>query len=392
MFPDQQKGPHKDWTEEMGFLDNLFGSFRISRLFFLSHALTHAQRRRWHAADNSSAYTVGKMNGDHWLLYITPPQAEEAAFTSPDLPVAAAPSLLHSLSASLLPALPHSVLSASDSPPSALLSSSSSFSDQTLEILMTRLDPTVCSSFYHPSSTTDASYTSPLFASDPSDADSHALGAALSTRLGLSALLPKATVDSFLFSPCGFSSNAVQGDRYATIHVTPEVEYSYASFETNLSFDHSSLVQGTTMSSGLNSGGGITTTKTKTTTKDDVEEGHESVQELVEKVLNIFKPAKFSITLFVSMEDDLVDPTSPATTTLATAALSITSRRDILLSTKLAEEQYTLVDRIVYEFEGYNLLYIVYEEKVTTKKVVVGVNGNTNGNGNGVATSAIEEI
>jgi S-adenosylmethionine decarboxylase len=31
MFPDRQKGPHKDWTQEMGFLDNLFGSFIILR-------------------------------------------------------------------------------------------------------------------------------------------------------------------------------------------------------------------------------------------------------------------------------------------------------------------------------------------------------------------------
>lgn len=25
MFPDKQKGPHRDWKDEMGFLDNLFG-------------------------------------------------------------------------------------------------------------------------------------------------------------------------------------------------------------------------------------------------------------------------------------------------------------------------------------------------------------------------------
>ena len=48
MFPDKQLGPHKDWTSEIEFLDNVF--------------------------ERGSAYTVGKMNGDHWLLYMTTPE------------------------------------------------------------------------------------------------------------------------------------------------------------------------------------------------------------------------------------------------------------------------------------------------------------------------------
>lgn len=27
MFPDRQRGPHKDWAQEMSFLDQLFGRF-----------------------------------------------------------------------------------------------------------------------------------------------------------------------------------------------------------------------------------------------------------------------------------------------------------------------------------------------------------------------------
>lgn len=41
-------------------------------------------------------------------------------------------------------------------------------------------------------------------------------------------------VDDHFFSPRGYSANGVRGDRYWTLHVTPEVEGSYASFETNL--------------------------------------------------------------------------------------------------------------------------------------------------------------
>lgn len=41
-------------------------------------------------------------------------------------------------------------------------------------------------------------------------------------------------VDDFFFDPCGYSVNGLWGDRYWTIHVTPEEEGSYASFETNL--------------------------------------------------------------------------------------------------------------------------------------------------------------
>ncbi len=40
-------------------------------------------------------------------------------------------------------------------------------------------------------------------------------------------------VDDFVFEPMGYSLNAIHGNRYFTIHVTPESEGSYISFETN---------------------------------------------------------------------------------------------------------------------------------------------------------------
>lgn len=55
--------------------------------------------------------------------------------------------------------------------------------------------------------------------------------------LGLEKLLPEATFDDFLFDPFGYSMNAILGDRYLTMHITPQEESSYVSFETDLDVD-----------------------------------------------------------------------------------------------------------------------------------------------------------
>jgi S-adenosylmethionine decarboxylase len=44
-------------------------------------------------------------------------------------------------------------------------------------------------------------------------------------------------VDAHLFSPCGYSMNALDGSTYYTIHITPEDHCSYVSFESNAHFD-----------------------------------------------------------------------------------------------------------------------------------------------------------
>ena len=70
-----------------------------------------------------------------------------------------------------------------------------------------------------------------------------------------------AVFDPYMFSPCGYSLNAlIRGEFYATIHVTPEENFSYASFETNL----------------------------PTSLYD----------ELLQRVLNVFKPQRGTIALF----------------------------------------------------------------------------------------------
>ena len=41
-------------------------------------------------------------------------------------------------------------------------------------------------------------------------------------------------LDDFVFEPFGYSMNAIKGNLYATMHVTPQEDSSYVSFETNL--------------------------------------------------------------------------------------------------------------------------------------------------------------
>ncbi|KAI5279902.1 spermidine resistance protein, partial [Ascosphaera aggregata] len=49
LFPDRQKGPHRSWKDEVEMLDRYF--------------------------PDGSAYLIGKMNGEHWYLYVTMPRA-----------------------------------------------------------------------------------------------------------------------------------------------------------------------------------------------------------------------------------------------------------------------------------------------------------------------------
>ncbi|GAA5844121.1 hypothetical protein JCM11251_001825 [Rhodosporidiobolus azoricus] len=338
MFPDRQKGPHKDWSQEMAFLDKLF--------------------------ENSSAYTVGRMNGDHWLLYITPPRDDvllpHALESSISMQPAKPDTSLTNLSASLetkpshaFP--PHLVSRPSASEVPRLVPSSRS--DQTLEIMMTQLSPSACAKFYHPSTPLSSSYTTPLPADHPlvtgseGDGDAHALGAQLSSDIGLTAILPGATLDSFLFAPCGFSQNAVRGDRYATVHVTPEEAYSYASFECNFDFNNLGAGPAGTPQEELENGDDLA--------MEGVPRGGalakraESLQSLVEKVLAIFEPARVSMTLFVS------DDENAASITGDKKARAHEGMRQFL-NPDLAQ-RYERVDQILYEMTGYSLCYSVFQ-------------------------------
>lgn len=325
LFPDKQQGPHRSWKQEVKYLDEMF--------------------------EGGSAYMVGKMNGDHWYLYITSPNQ---ALTPPRTPENEAENGKLSV--------PAGATGLDDG-------------DETLEILMTDLDPENAKQFYleHASATaTDklaadarqnaanslgglsSAADDDVFGSNMDiDGDEkvehgkldtiealttegHALGTVVSQHCGLSDVYPitqypDARVDAYLFSPCGFSANgvipappSVKGDQpcaghYFTVHVTPEPNCSFASFETNVP--------------GGQSG--------------------RSTAEIIEHVVEIFRPGRFSVTLFEAkgksanpygMADDvargnaakrLVDPV----------------------------RGYKRIDRIVHDFEDYDLVFRFYEKE-----------------------------
>ena len=51
---------------------------------------------------------------------------------------------------------------------------------------------------------------------------------------GIGDIFPGSIIDDFLFDPCGYSMNGLMDGGFYTIHITPEAECSYVSFETNI--------------------------------------------------------------------------------------------------------------------------------------------------------------
>ena len=94
-----------------------------------------------------------------------------------------------------------------------------------------------------------------LFCSGPT----HSLDTIRET--GIREILPGFEIDEYLFEPMGYSMNAIKGDEYYTIHVTPQEVGSFVSFETNHTF------------------------------KDDL-------SETITRVTNIFRPASFNLLFF----------------------------------------------------------------------------------------------
>lgn len=125
--------------------------------------------------------------------------------------------------------------------------------------------------------------------------------------------------DAFSFSPCGYSSNSISsnnGGYYYTLHITPESGWSYASFETNYPFS-------------LNPDG-------------------VSVTDVLFRVLKIFRPGRFSVTLINEIE---------------TSEDELQLNKLFTCDKFLSKLNYTKNERIVYDLESnYKLLYLHFEK------------------------------
>jgi len=145
-FPEKQLHPHRSFSDEVKTLDTYF--------------------------TNGAAYTVGKLNGNHWNFY----NAERKQNLDDGV-------------------------------------ACSQEEDVTFELLMTGLNPELMKRFYYDSKSTPAKATK---------------------ESGIANLLPGALIDDFVFEPFGYSMNGLLKDGYFTIHVTPQESCSFASFETNI--------------------------------------------------------------------------------------------------------------------------------------------------------------
>jgi S-adenosylmethionine decarboxylase len=327
LFPDKQRGPHRSWKQEVKYLDDMF--------------------------DGGSAYMVGKMNGDHWYLYITSPNQ---ALTPPRTPESETQEPQHKIPAGVPSGTGKTV----------------EHNDETLEILMTDLDVENAKQFYlsHASAVAsdklaaqaqdargkaqgslgsldevdvfdngevgDGEENDKLDATEALTTEGHALGTVVSENCGLSdvypaSVYPDARVDAYLFGPCGFSANGVvppaptdseetkvNGGHYFTVHVTPEPECSFASFETNVPGGQS----------------GRTTA------------------EIIEQVVTIFRPGRFSVTLFEAKG-------------MSANPYGMGDEDTGLSSKRLVDpvKGYRRIDRIVHDFEDYDLVFRFYERE-----------------------------
>ncbi|KAF9431818.1 spermidine resistance protein [Entomortierella beljakovae] len=344
MFPERQLHVHRDWKDEVAFLDRHF--------------------------DHGAAYTVGKVNGDHWCLYLTAPQDDclsnittrrnSTSSDNADVVVVGK----HDQDRVLQPLsiLTNNYLSrrGEDSPmgspgstsASTLSSSSSSISmtssasstsylypshDQTVEILMTNLNPEAMKRFYQ----------------RPDDVPGTVGGVRVDQETGLAGLFPQAQLDSYLFTPCGYSANALQDGNYFTIHVTPEPVCSYASFETNipvgLRYKERSKRSASGDSTPLSASG---SENDDTAAEDEISKasytGPESLTDLISRVVEIFQPGSMSVTLFSShmTEDGQME---------SDRQMERRQRRMIKAMGRVAG--FSRTDRILYEFEGCDLVF-----------------------------------
>lgn len=308
LFPDRQRGPHRSWRDEVRSMDKLFM--------------------------NGSAYMIGKMNGEHWYLYLTEPRTVLTPPASPraDSDFETETKLIN---------FPEAVESRDEH-------------DETLEVLMTDLEEDNAQQFYLDHAMAVAEKDCRNFGKDDDHVDvfsntssdmsdtnglppeltteGHALGTVVSDSSGLADVYPKsqfpeAIIDAYLFTPCGFSANGVvpapdhnAGTHYFTVHVTPEPHCSYASFETNV--PHSRNGQ--------------------------------TAANIVQQVVNIFKPGRFTVTLFEAKPAHVDDGDTKEVKYLERQA----ARRKLKAE---HVEGYRRVDRIVHDLDGYDLVFRYYE-------------------------------
>ncbi len=268
---------------------------------------------------------MGKVNGDHWLLYITRPSGYTPNSPTP---------LVRSLHGA--------------QPDGAKVHGTPKVpvTDSTIEILMTHLPPTVGRAFHFPE--------------EPGiGGESFDRARKISSDLGITDLFPPqlTTLDSYAFTPCGYSANALVkwgetrssraedhgpgygGEGYYTIHVTPEEGWSYASFECN-----------------------VPISPTPAPHSRDIPD----LVTLVRRVVGIFRPARLTLTLFISSagNDEAEEEVGESAIEAAQRAFKTALTSNTMFPGNESSGHdgvYTRTDKINYDFGDYDLAFTSFE-------------------------------
>jgi S-adenosylmethionine decarboxylase len=167
--------------------------------------------------------------------------------------------------------------------------------DQTIEVIMSDLSESTMAYFKY------------SYSSDPN---------VVSNASGIDSLFPGSIMDHYVFDPCGYSANGlISGDKYFTIHITPEKAFSFVSFETNYPY--------------------------------------EDYQPLIRKVVDVFKPNKFVVTL-ISNEMSISKK--------AHSDLLRARGREVIKGFACNDLQYTLLK------DNYELTYASFEKPQVTAR------------------------
>ncbi|KAJ3415942.1 spermidine resistance protein [Chytridiales sp. JEL 0842] len=286
LFPEKQAWPHGRWGDEVNYLDELFPS----------------------ESYETGGYVVGKINGDHWCMYMATPRAQDDGEFLVDRSDSDTDSISAASTAST--ASPTSRRSRrrrynSNGVPvdeedddydhcDDVDSDSDDDDDCTLEIMMQDLDPELTKKFWRTSEEQAEAkareehekvhgkpdLSNVINVARPNGIDGvhkniRKAERRLLSETGICDIYPNSIVDDFLFDPCGYSLNGLLGPYYYTIHVTPEDICSYASFETS-----------------------VPVRKFYNHIRPGSESEYDTFEDVVSKVVEKFKPGRFSVTLF----------------------------------------------------------------------------------------------
>jgi diaminopimelate decarboxylase len=244
LFPIHQLFPHATFADEVAFLNQTLGPDRTGVALQIGSGPEPAA---WHLyVSDISASSDGRLGADGIIIVDDSTKTAQRASESSSAP--STPSPLDDENEDRASEDSDRDLASNSSPMSAsddLRDSlgSDEESRQAIEIFMFDLDPTAMTQYFR---SADPKPARGLAVKDEvrelSVEDRRAAALGTTHRAGISNLLnPDTAIDAYDFDPCGYSMNGLvassvstEDSAYYTVHITPEPEASYVSFETSL--------------------------------------------------------------------------------------------------------------------------------------------------------------